>query len=105
MPVLSIRLDDQSLRKIRRLAGKENKDQSAVARELIEQGWDYLMLRQYKDGKLSLGRLAEELGRPLGETIDFLTELGVPSPITFEDYLLGFENLKRVEKSNQHPEK
>jgi hypothetical protein len=41
--------------RIRRLAGKVKKDQSTVTRELIARGWDYLMLRQYKEGKLSLG--------------------------------------------------
>jgi hypothetical protein len=70
-----------------------------VARELIAQGWDYLMLRQYKEGKLSLGRLSEELGRPMGETLGLLADLGVTAPITFEDYLLGIENLSRERKT------
>jgi hypothetical protein len=99
MPVLSVRLDEQSLKRIRKLAGKRKIDQSAVARDLMAQGWDYLMLRQYKEGKLSLGRLSEELDRPMGETLDLLADLGVPAPITFEDYLLGFENLSRERKT------
>jgi hypothetical protein len=57
MPILTIRLDERSLQKIRRL------------------------------------RLAEELDRSVGKPLDFLTELGVPSPVTFEDYLLGLETL------------
>lgn len=94
MPVLSVRLDEESLRKIRDLAGRESKDQSAVARELIQRGWDYSMLWLYKEGKLSLGRLAEELGRSLSETLDLLGDLGVPAPIDYDEYLEGFESLR-----------
>ena len=54
MPIMSVRLDERSLKKIRKLAGRENKDQSAVARELIAGGWDYLMIRRYKEGRLLL---------------------------------------------------
>lgn len=94
MPIMSVRLDKKSLKKIRSLAGRENKDQSAVARELIASGWDYVMIRRYKEGRLSLGKLAEALGRPLGETLDLLADLGVPAPIDYEDYLQGYEGLK-----------
>lgn len=80
-------------------------DEIRMAAPTIDIDRELRAIEQYKEGKLSLGRLAEELGRPLGETIDFLTELGVPSPIAFEDYLLGFENLKRAEKENPLPEK
>ena len=92
MPVMSVRLDQKYLEKIRDLAGRENKDQSAVARELIAQGWDYLMMRRYKEGRLSLGRLARELGRSVGETIDLLADIGVHAPIDYDDYLKGYES-------------
>jgi hypothetical protein len=39
----------------------------------------------------------------VGETLDFLTELGVPAPITFEDYLLGFETLGGPGKTHSNP--
>ena len=64
MPIMSVRLDESSLAKIKDLAGREHKDQSTMARELIAQGWDYLMIRRYKEGRLSLGTLSNELGRP-----------------------------------------
>ena len=90
---MSVRLDEKYLEKIKDLAERENKGQSAVARELIASGWDYMMIRRYKEGRLSLGRLAEELGRSLGETLDLLADLGVPAPIDYEDYLKGYQNL------------
>ena len=94
MPVLSIRLDDESLQRIRELASREHKGQSAVARELIAQGWDYAMLRRYKEGHISLGKLSEELGKSVAETLDLLADLGVPAPIDYDDYLEGFETLR-----------
>ncbi len=101
MPIMSVRLDERDLEKIRDLAGRENKDQSAMARELIAHGWRYLMIRRYKEGRLSLGRLARELDRSLSETLDLLADLGVPAPIDYDDYLKGYENLglpKRTKK-------
>ncbi len=48
------------------------------------------MLREYSEGKTSLGSLAELLGVPLAEAIDFLEELGVGSPLEYDDYLKGY---------------
>ena len=93
MPIMSVRLDEKYLAKIKDLAGRENKDQSTVARELIAGGWDYLMIRRYKEGRLSLGRLAEQLEKSIAETLDLLADLGVPAPMDYDDYLKGFEHL------------
>ena len=65
------------------------KDKSTVARELIREGWNFLMIRQYRQGKLSLGTLAERLDLSLSETIDVLSDLGIQAPIEYEDYLKG----------------
>ncbi len=52
------------------------------------------MLKQYRDGKLSLGELAKSLDLSVGEVIDLLEEFGIEAPIEYEDYLKGFETLK-----------
>lgn len=98
MPVLSVRLDKKDLEKLRALARTENKDQSTVARELMLDGWNHRMVGHYKEGKLSLGKLAKALGLSISETIDFLSELGVQAPIDYDDYLSGYETLRRVAK-------
>jgi len=46
----------------------------------ISYAWNYLMVRRYAEGKLSLEGLARELGKTVSETIDLLAEMGVPSP-------------------------
>jgi hypothetical protein len=93
MGVISLRLENSELKRIDDLSSQEHKGRSAVARELIQQGWQFRMLKQYRDGKLSLEGLATSLDLTVGETIDLLAELGIESPIEYEDYLKGFEVL------------
>ena len=38
-----------------------HKDKSTVARELIDYGWEFLMIKLYREGKLSLSTLADIL--------------------------------------------
>jgi hypothetical protein len=93
MGVISLRLENSELKRIDNLSVLEHKGRSTVARELIQQGWQFRMLKQYRDGKLSLEGLAKTLDISVGETIDLLAELGIESPVEYEDYLKGFEVL------------
>lgn len=93
MGVISLRLENSELRRIDDLSSQEHKGRSAVARELIQQGWQFRMLKQYRDGKLSLESLAKSLELSVGESIDLLAELGIESPVEYEDYLKGFDVL------------
>ena len=94
MSVISLRLKDREIKRINELSKMEHKDKSAVARELIDYGWEFLMLKLYKDGKMSLSTLASKLELSVSETIDLLAEFGVESPIDYDDYLKGFEAFK-----------
>jgi hypothetical protein len=94
MSVISLRLKERELSRIEELSKMENKDKSTVARELLEYGWDFLMVKYYKEGKLSLSGLATKLGISVSETIDLLSNLGVEAPIDYDDYLKGFEVLR-----------
>jgi len=89
MSVISLRLKETEFRKLTELSKEEQKDKSTVARELIREGWNFLMIRQYRQGKLSLGTLAQRLDLSLSETIDVLSDLGIQAPIEYEDYLKG----------------
>ena len=88
--VLSVRLDEQSMKRLHELAKKEKKELSTVARELIEQGWVLVALREYQQGKLSLGTMAQKLDLSLSQAIDLLSELGVRSPMGYDDYLESY---------------
>jgi hypothetical protein len=94
MSVISLRLKDRDLERIDELSKLGHKDRSTTARELLEYGWEFLMLRYYKEGKLSLEGLAKKLNMSISEAIDQLAELGIEAPIEFEDYLKGFNVFK-----------
>ncbi len=91
MSVISLRLKDRELKRIDELSKMEHKDKSTIARELLEYGWDFLMVKYYKEGKLSLSGLASKIGISVSETIDLLSGLGIEVPIDYDDYLKGFE--------------
>jgi predicted HTH domain antitoxin len=95
MSVISLRLKDREVKRINELSRMVNKDKSTVARELIEYGWEFLMIKLYREGKISLSTLASKLDLSISETIDLLAEFGVESPIDYEDYLKGFDVFKK----------
>lgn len=94
MGVISLRLKDKDLEKLDELSKLENKDRSTLARELLEYGWEFRMLKNYKEGKLSLEGLAKKLDLSISKTIDMLAEFGIEAPIDFDDYLKGFDVFK-----------
>jgi len=91
MGVISLRLKERELRRIDELSKKARKDRSTVARELLDYGWEFMMVKQYREGKLSLTGFASKLDCSVSEAIDVLAELGVEAPIDFADYLQGFD--------------
>lgn len=94
--VMSVRLDNELLERVRELARSDDKEISATARELIDQGLVFRALREYREGKLSMGSLAKRLDRPLADVIDLLADLGVRSPIEYDDYLQSVRTAGRV---------
>jgi predicted HTH domain antitoxin len=96
MGVISLRLKDRDLERLDELSKALHKDKSTMARELLEYGWDFLMLEYYKEGKLSLAGLAKKLDVSISEAIDLLKERGIEAPIGFDDYLKGFEVFDQV---------
>jgi len=96
MGVISLRLRDSDLERLGELSQALHKDKSTMARELLEYGWDFLLLKYYQEGKLSLAGLAKKLDVSISEAIDLLKERGIEAPIGFDDYLKGFEAFDQV---------
>lgn len=94
MSVISLRLKEREMKRINELSKMVHKDKSTVARELIEYGWEFLMIKLYREGKLSLSTLATRLELSVSETLDLLAEFGIESPTDYDDYLKGFEVFK-----------
>jgi predicted HTH domain antitoxin len=94
MPVMSVRLSEKEIKLIQALAKEEDKEKSSEARELMLAGIKYKMLLGYKEGRVSLGTLARKLGVSLSEALDLLASLGIPAPISYDDYLKGLETAR-----------
>jgi len=91
--VVSFRFREHELQHIDRLSHIKSLDKTSAARELIEYGWTLYVLKQYKEGRISIERTAKELHTTISELIDLLSELGISSPVTFEAYLEGLRNI------------
>lgn len=93
---MSVRLSEKEAKLIQSIATDEDKEKSSEARELIMDGIKYKMLLSYKQGKASLGTLAKKLGITLSEALDLLASLGIPAPISYDDYLQGHGSMRKL---------
>ena len=91
--VVSFRFNPEELVHIQKLSTIKKVDRTTAARVLIEYGWNYYILTQYRLGKLSLEKTAKELHMSISDLLDLLAELGIQSPIQYEDYLEGLKNI------------
>lgn len=95
MAVMSLRLDEEEIKKIGKIASQEKKEKSAAARELINAGWTFRWLMEYHRGKISLGKTAENLRVSMSDVLDMLAELGIQNPLRYDEYLEGFQHLEK----------
>ncbi|MBI4141817.1 UPF0175 family protein [Candidatus Woesearchaeota archaeon] len=91
--IVSFRFREDELNHINQLSAAKRTDKTNAARELIEYGWTFYILKQYKEGRISLECASKELHMTMSDFIDLLSDVGIPSPITFEDYLEGLKNV------------
>jgi predicted HTH domain antitoxin len=93
---MSVRMDEENYRFLRRLSKEEKADLSAAVRELVYKGRIMLAVERYRQRKASLGRAAELAGVRIGEMIEILAEYGVESNLEAEDYRRGLEHLRKL---------
>jgi predicted HTH domain antitoxin len=96
MSVMSLRLNEKEIDRISRLSERKKEAKSEVVRELLQEGWVFYWLKLYSEKKVSVGKMAEELDLSVNEVLDLLAGFGIESSILYDDYLLGFENLKKL---------
>ncbi len=76
---------------------KENKeDVSKAVREMVDLGRLMFAIESYKEGKASVGKAAELAGVSISRMIGLLSEYGIEGNLEYEDYLKGFDNLKKA---------
>ena len=93
---LSVRIDQEDYEFVRRMAKENKEDVSKAVREMIDLGRLMLAIESYKKGKASVGRAADLAGVSISQMIELLSEYGIESNLEYEDYLKGFDNLKKV---------
>lgn len=94
--IRSIGVGEKEYGFIEELSNIEGEEKSRVLSELIELGRTMLAIKWYKKGKISLGKAAKIARVSLSEFMDILSEFGIKSRISYEDYLEGSENLKEI---------
>ena len=86
---VSVRLSEESLREIDRLAARLKTDRSEALRRFIERGLREARLDDALDrlrkGKVSLGRAAEDAGVTLYEMLELVRQHHIPSGYGPED--------------------
>jgi len=93
MSVMSLRLNKEESERVSKLSSQKKETKSEVVRELLKEGWIFYWLKLYRSGKVSIGKLAEELNISINEVLDLLSEFGIESKVRYDDYLIGFKNL------------
>lgn len=94
--VMTVRLPKEDIKIVEQLSAAMKKDKSTTVRELVELGKIYFAIKQYKEGKISIGKAAEIAGLSISETIDLFAELKIESNITMEDYLEGLKTAEEM---------
>ncbi|MBI2107934.1 UPF0175 family protein [Candidatus Woesearchaeota archaeon] len=93
---LSVRMDKGDYEFVKRMAKENQEEISKTIRELVDLGRLMYAIENYKKGKISIGRAAEQAGISISEIMNILAEFGIRSKIGYEDYLEGLNNLKKV---------
>jgi len=96
MSVMSLRLSKDEIDRISKLSLQKKEAKSEIVRELLHEGWVFYWLKLYSAGKVSVGKMAEELDLSINEVLDLLSRFGIDSSIRYDDYIAGFENLKNL---------
>ncbi len=96
MSVMSLRLNKEEVDRISKLSIQKKEAKSEIVRELLQEGWVFYWLKLYSAGKVSVGKMAEEPDISINEVLNLLSDFGIESSIRYDDYLEGFENLKKL---------
>jgi predicted HTH domain antitoxin len=93
---MSVRMDDENYRFLRRLSAEEKTDVSAALRDLVNKGRITMAVERYRQRKVSLGKAAELAGVTVGDMIEILARYGVKSNLEVEDYRAALAHLRKI---------
>lgn len=93
---LSVRIDQEDYNFVKKLASENKEEISKAVRDLLDLGRLMFAIESYKNGKASIGKVAELAGISISQMINVLSGFGIESNLEYDDYIKGLENLKKV---------
>ena len=96
--ITSFRLNKEEVLFLEQYSKEEHESKGKVIRELLENGRIMTAIKTYKENKISIGKASEIAGVCISEFIDILSEFGINSNLTLEDYKESLINLKKIQK-------
>ena len=87
---MNLRLDEDLIKEFEELAEQENLDRSALVRKILIEGLQQerlnFALQKYMMKEISIERASEIARIPLHDLILKMSQLGIPSNLTIEDF-------------------
>lgn len=100
MKQISLRIEEELIKKTEELSELEHLERSVILRKALERGVEDLakeaVVELYKKDEISLSEAANLSGLGAGELLKLLREHGVKSKITYEDFKRGEEATKEL---------
>ncbi len=89
MKVKSMRIPEDIDQAIEYISKAEKIEKVHSLRKLARIGFEYYIVKAYRDGKITLREASDLLKLTLSETIDLLADMGVKGNIRAEDVLVS----------------
>lgn len=99
MEVVPVRLPEDLLSQVERVAKWEHVERSVALRKLLAEGIDRYVAGQYRLGRLSLREAAEWLGVPLRVALERLVDAGAAGNVAWDQARSALSNAIRLRKS------
>lgn len=94
--VLAVRLKKVEERRLNLMSKRRHLNRSDAAMDLMARGFFMYLLEEYKSGNLSLGKMAENLGIPVAETLNLTARFGGRPDIPTEFMAEAWETTRTI---------
>ena len=100
--MVSARFEPKDTAFVEEVAKDEKTDKTTALRTIFTLGAKQYKLekaiKQYQEGKISIGKAAEKAGISLWEIMDKLKERNIANSLSEEEFTEGLKNLKKIWK-------
>ena len=97
MKVRSMRIPEDIDQAIEYVSKVEKIEKTQSLRKLARVGFEYYVVKAYRDGKITLRQASNLLKLTLSETVDLLAEMGVKGNIRAKDVLASLNSFAPID--------